>query len=230
MRKLLVDLPPVPAGRRRCQRRRPGRLAPARRPAGQNPRSGCASWLAGHHHPAGMHPDPARSARTAGGQLHARRRDHLRPADRDGGAGAADGRAARGAARGGRPIVVGLDHDAAGKPPVGPRRVFRDLGLDLGLQITPVIWARVNRYIATSASSSPMSSRAVRPGIKRLGDLTLQQAELQRDIGRIETLRDLVARAFRELMGRGCHRSRSGLVHVRCRWWRRRPGVCAGTC
>jgi hypothetical protein len=30
------------------------------------------------------------------------------------------------------------------------------------------------------------------PGLERFGDLSLEQAELQRDIGRVEPLRDLV--------------------------------------
>ena len=47
----LVDLPQAPAGGRRRRRRRPERLAQARGSAGQPARPGCASRLAGHHHP-----------------------------------------------------------------------------------------------------------------------------------------------------------------------------------
>src|SRR3989442_467499 len=39
-------------------------MAAAGGPASRNSRSGRASWLAHHHHPAGMRPDPARSAKT----------------------------------------------------------------------------------------------------------------------------------------------------------------------
>ena len=55
----VVDLPPVPAGRRR--RRRPGRLAAASRPHRPDPRPGRAARLASGRHQARMRPDRAAS-------------------------------------------------------------------------------------------------------------------------------------------------------------------------
>ena len=115
----LVDLPPVPAGRRRCRRRRPDSLAPAPRPPGRTPRAGRGGRLAGHHDPPGMRPGPARSAGTAGCRACAGRREHPGRADPDGGAGTAGGRAGRRAARGVRPsslLLPAADRPAHGRP------------------------------------------------------------------------------------------------------------------
>ena len=62
----LVHLPQIPAGPGRCRGRRPERVAAAGGPAWVPSRSGRASRLARHYHPAGMRPGPARSAETAG--------------------------------------------------------------------------------------------------------------------------------------------------------------------
>src|SRR4249920_2538414 len=80
---VIRTLEEVPEGATHWSKRE---LAAAGTAAGQDPRSGRASGLAGHRDPAGMQPGPAHGAGAAGGRVCAGRRRSPGRAGRDNGA------------------------------------------------------------------------------------------------------------------------------------------------
>jgi hypothetical protein len=85
-----------------------------------------------------------------------------------------------------------LHEDTVREPAVDPRRVLLDLRLDLSLQVDPghlrkaeEVQRHVRQLLADRAA-------LLAPGVERFRDLTLQEAELQGHVGRVEPLGELV--------------------------------------